>query len=118
MRDQATQRLACVARPFALPFVSADLPENRLEIPRDEQANHRFERVFVGFYFARMDERQGGSKVPGGAQFLDFGKIVGKHGNRRGRQSCGSSGRSWPSKKEDEVFSGKDQPIPKRKHAP
>ena len=87
MRNQADQRLACVARPFALPFVPADLPEDRLEIPRDEQANHRFERVFVGFYFARVDERQGGSEVPGGAQFLDFGKIVGKHGNRRGRQS-------------------------------
>src|SRR5467141_4710058 len=99
MGNQADQRLACAARPFALPFVSADLPEDRLEIPRDEQANHRFERVFVGFYFARMDERQGGSKVPGGAQSLDFGKIVGKHGNRRGPQSLGLSDGSGPSKR-------------------
>src|SRR5258705_8169867 len=99
MANQADQRLACVARPFALPFVSAGLPEDRLEIPRDEQANHRFERVFVGFYFAGMDEWQGGNEVPGGAQFLDFGKIVGKHGNRCGPQSLGLSDGSWPSKR-------------------
>jgi hypothetical protein len=53
---------------------------DRLEISRDEQANHRFKRVFVRYYLARVDERQGGSEVPGGAQFLDFGKIAGKHG--------------------------------------